>query len=102
VPLDFSLTPEQEGVRRLAHQFAVKEMRPRAAHYGEHEETPWEVMHKAHELGLDDDAAFPGEYGGGGVDFITELILTEELSWGDAGIAVSIQGTGLCPRSSGW
>jgi acyl-CoA dehydrogenase len=102
VPLDFSLTPEQEGVRRLAHQFAVKEMRPRAAHYDEHEETPWEVMHKAHELGLDASAAFPGEYGGGGVDFITELILTEELSWGDAGIAVSIQGTGLCPRSSGW
>ena len=96
MPLDFSLTPEQEEVRRLAHQFAVREMRPRAAHYDECEETPWEVMHKAHVLGLDASAAFSKEYGGGGADFITELILTEELSWGDAGIAVSIQGTGLC------
>ena len=63
MPLDFSLTTEQEEVRRLAHQFAVREVRPRAAHYDEHEETPWEVMHKAHELGLDAAAAFPGEYG---------------------------------------
>ena len=47
MPLDFSLTTEQEEVRRLAHQFAVREMRPRAAHYDEYEETPWEVMHKA-------------------------------------------------------
>ena len=96
MPLDFSLTTEQEEVRRLAHQFAVREMRPRAGHHDEHEETPWEVMHKAHELGLDASAVFPKEYGGGGVDFISELILTEELSWGDAGIAVSIQGSGLC------
>jgi alkylation response protein AidB-like acyl-CoA dehydrogenase len=96
VPLDFRLTPEQEEIRRLAHQFAVNEMRPRAAHYDEHEETPWEVMRKAHDLGIDASATFPGQYGGGGLDPITELILTEELSWGDAGIAVSIQGTGLC------
>lgn len=96
MPLDFSLTTQQEEVRRLAHQFAVREMRPRAAHHDEYEETPWEVMHKAHELGLDASAVLPKEYGGGGVDFITELILTEELSWGDAGIAVSIRGTGLC------
>jgi len=96
VPLDFSLTTEQEEIRRLAHEFAVNEMRPRAAHYDEHEETPWEVMRTAHELGLDASSAFPDQYGGGGLDVLGQLILTEELSWGDAGIAVSIQGTGLC------
>ncbi|MGP8161131.1 MAG: acyl-CoA dehydrogenase family protein [Candidatus Dormibacteria bacterium] len=96
MPLDFSLTTEQEEIRRLAHEFAANEMRPRAAHYDEYEETPWEVMRTAHQLGLDASSAFPDRYGGGGLDVLGQLILTEELSWGDAGIAVSIQGTGLC------
>jgi acyl-CoA dehydrogenase len=96
VPLDFSLTTEQEEIRRLAHEFAVNEMRPRAAHYDEHEETPWEVMRQAHQLGLDSVSAFPERYGGGGLDAVSQLIMTEELSWGDAGMAISIHGTGLC------
>ncbi|TMC47449.1 MAG: acyl-CoA dehydrogenase [Chloroflexi bacterium] len=95
MPLDFSLTTEQEEIRDLAHEFAEKEMRPQAAYFDEHEETPWEVMRKAHELGIGASAAFPVEYGGGGIDFITELILQEELSWGDAGMAVSIMASGL-------
>jgi alkylation response protein AidB-like acyl-CoA dehydrogenase len=93
--LDFTLTPEQEEIRRLAHEFAEREMRPRADYYDEHEETPWEVMRKAHELGIGPAAAFPEKYGGGGADIITELILQEELSWGDAGMAVSIMASGL-------
>jgi acyl-CoA dehydrogenase len=93
--LEFSLTREQEEIRELAHEFAEKEMRPVADHYDEHEETPWEVMRKAHELGIDPAAGFPEEYGGNGIDLITNLILQEELSWGDAGIAVAINATGL-------
>ena len=88
--LDFSLTEEQEEIRHLAHEFAEKEMRPKADYHDEHEETPWEVMRKAHALGIGAGAAFPAQYGGGGIDFITELILQEELAWGDAGMAVSI------------
>ncbi len=93
--LDFSLTTEQEEIRRLAHEFAVNEMRPVAPHYDETEETPWDVMQKAHDLGLDAASGFPEEYGGGGIDLISELILTEQLSWGDAGIGVSINASGL-------
>ncbi|TMC48015.1 MAG: acyl-CoA dehydrogenase [Chloroflexi bacterium] len=93
--LDFSLTPEQEEIRDLVHQFAEKEVRPNADHFDEHEETPWEVMRKAHELGIGANAGFPAQYGGGGVDFISELIIQEELSWGDAGTAVAIMGSGL-------
>ncbi len=93
--LDFTLTDEQEEIRRLAHEFAEKEMRPNADYFDEHEETPWEIMRKAHDLGIGASAAFPAEYGGGGVDFITELILQEEMSWGDAGMAVAIMASGL-------
>ena len=86
--LDFSLTREQEEIRDLAHEFAEKEMRPVAERYDENEETPWDVMRKAHALGLDATASFPEQYGGGGIDLVTNLIREEELSWGDAGIAV--------------
>ena len=47
--LDFSLTPEQEEIKNLAHEFAEKEMRPKADYFDENEETPWEVMKKAHD-----------------------------------------------------
>jgi alkylation response protein AidB-like acyl-CoA dehydrogenase len=92
---DFSLTQEQEEIRRLALEFAVNEMRPVAPEYDEKEETPWAVMQKAHDLGLDAASGFPEAYGGGGIDLMTSLILTEQLSWGDAGIAVSINASGL-------
>ncbi len=93
--LDFSLSREQEEIRDLAHEFAEKEMRPVAERYDETEETPWEVMRKAHALGLDATASLPEEYGGGGIDLLTNLVKEEELAWGDAGIAVSIGATGL-------
>ena len=93
--LDFSYTPEQEQIRALAHDFAVTEMRPHADYFDEREETPWEIMRKAHEIGLGPSSQFPEEYGGGGIDLITALILQEELSWGDAGMAVAIMASGL-------
>src|SRR5207302_3895248 len=93
--LEFSLTREQEEIRALAHDFAEKEMRPNADYFDEREETPWEIMRKAHALGLDTSATLPEEYGGGGIDLIGQLIVHEELAWGDAGIAVAINATGL-------
>ncbi len=92
---EFSYTQEQEEIRKLAHEFAVNEMRPVAADYDEKEETPWAVMQKAHDLGLDAASGFPEAYGGGGIDLMTSLILTEQMAWGDAGIAVSINASGL-------
>ena len=97
MPLDFSLTTEQEEIRRLAHEFAVNEMRPRAAHYDEHEETPWEVMRQAHQLGLNSVLRLSRAIRGRRCSTPSaQLIMTEELSWGDAGMAISIHGTGLC------
>src|SRR6266480_2454250 len=90
--LGFELSPEQEEIRKLAHQFA------------ETEEFPYDVVKKAHRLGLSPAAFLPEEYGGQGLDFLTELILNEELSWGCAGIAVCIHSMGLAIagiRSSG-
>ncbi|MGC1184504.1 MAG: acyl-CoA dehydrogenase family protein [Candidatus Dormiibacterota bacterium] len=93
--MDFSLSTEQEEIRELAHQFAEREIRPVAAEYDEREETPWPVIRKAQELGLGAAASLPAEYGGGGLDPLTRLLVLEELAWGDAGIAVSISASSL-------
>src|SRR5436189_5957939 len=104
MPLDFSLTAEQEAIQQLAHEFAEKEIRPVAPYHDETEEFPYEVVARAHRLGLSPAAFLPEEYGGQNLDFLTELMLNEELSWGCAGIAVCIQSMALAIagiRSSG-
>jgi len=95
MPLDFTLTPEQEEIKALAHEFAEREIRPVAPHYDETEEFPWPVLKKAHEVGLTPVAVMPEAYGGGGLDIIANMLIAEELHWGCAGIAVAITGTGL-------
>src|ERR1700674_3670398 len=95
MPLDFSLTQEQVAIKELAHEFAEKEIRPVAVHHDETEEFPYEVVKKAHRLGLTPAAFLPEEYGGQNLDFLTELIINEELHWGCAGIAVCIQSMAL-------
>jgi acyl-CoA dehydrogenase len=93
--IDFELTEEQRMMRDTAHKFAENEIRPVAAHYDEIGEMAWDVLKKAHEIGLT-SYYFPEEYGGGGVlSQVTNHIVIEELSWGCAGIATAIVGTGL-------
>src|SRR5580765_7605997 len=93
--IDFTLTDEQQAMRDLAHTFAEEEIRPVAAELDEREEFPWELVKKAGELGLT-NFAFPEEIGGLGItDELTNCIITEELSWGCAGVATVLGGTHL-------
>jgi butyryl-CoA dehydrogenase len=94
--VDFELTQEQKDLRDLVHEFARDVVRPAAPEYDESEETPWPIMQQAHALGLD-TYAYPEKYGGGGVsDLVTQMVVTEELTWGCAGIAISISASSLC------
>jgi alkylation response protein AidB-like acyl-CoA dehydrogenase len=93
--IDFTLTDEQQEMRDLAHTFAEEEIRPVAAELDEREEFPWELVNKAGELGLT-SFAFPEEIGGLGItDELTNCIITEELSWGCAGVATVLGATHL-------
>ena len=91
--VSFELTDDQREIRDWVHGFAEREMRPVAAHYDETEEFPWEVVRKAAEMGLYSAdflaQTFQDETG------ITPALVSEELTWGCAGIALAIQGTGL-------
>jgi len=94
--ISFELTEEQKDLQSTVHEFARDVVRPAAPEYDDKEETPWPIMEQAHALGLD-TYAYAEEYGGGGVtDMVTQMIVTEELSWGCAGIAVAINATSLC------
>src|SRR5258708_36475786 len=93
--LDFSLTSEQQEIRKLAHDFAEREIRPVAAHHDETEEFPYEVVKKAHRLGLTPAAFLPEEYGGQHLDSLTELSLNQEPHLSCAGSAVCIQAVAL-------
>ena len=80
-------------VRDWVHQFAAEVIRPAAAEWDEREETPWPVIQEAAKVGLyspDFFAQQAAEPTGLGM-----LTAFEEMFWGDAGIALSIMGTGL-------
>jgi acyl-CoA dehydrogenase len=87
--ISFALTDEQRELRRLAREFAEKEIRPKAAEYDEHQTHPEDIVAKAHEVGLM-NPHIPEEYGGLGLPGFDGMLIGEELSWGCAGIAVSI------------
>jgi acyl-CoA dehydrogenase len=87
--ISFELTDEQRELRRLAREFAEKEIRPKAAEYDEHQTHPADIVAKAHEVGLM-NPHIPEEYGGLGLPGFDGMLVGEELSWGCAGIAVSI------------
>jgi acyl-CoA dehydrogenase len=85
---DFGLSEEERMTQQLAHDFAEKEIRPRAAYYDETEELPLDIIRKANEIGL-----ARGIFGAGGG--LTSVLIAEELAWGCAGIALSIAASGL-------
>jgi acyl-CoA dehydrogenase len=92
--VSFALTDEQKALRELAREFAVNEIRPRAAEYDEHATHPADVIAKAHEVGLM-NVHVPEEYGGLGLGTFESVLIGEELSWGCAGMTVSIVVNGL-------
>ena len=90
--ISFEPTAEQRDLQRLAHEFAERELRPVAAEWDEREAYPPDLLAKAAQAGLT-AYAIPAEYGGGGVDAVTSALIAEELSWGCAGLASTLQAT---------
>lgn len=80
-------------VRDWVHRFAVEVIRPAAAEWDEREETPWPVIQEAAKVGLySSDLLAQQAVEPTGLGMLTVF---EEMFWGDAGIALSIMGTGL-------
>ena len=92
--VNFQLDEMQEMLRELAQEFAIEEIRPNAEHWDEQSIYPKEAIMKAHEMGLL-NLHIPEEYGGPGLGCIEEVIVNEELAWGDPGFATAAYATAL-------
>src|SRR6201985_2543546 len=92
--VSFALTEEQKELRRLARDFAAKEIRPLEAECDAEMRHPEELIAKAHALGLM-NLHVPEEYGGPGLGCFDGLLVGEELYWGCSGIGTSISANGL-------
>jgi alkylation response protein AidB-like acyl-CoA dehydrogenase len=87
------LDDNQTEIGKWVHGFAEEVVRPAAHEWDEREETPWPIIEEAARIGL---YSF---------DFIARCVgdptgqllplVSEEISWGDAGIALAIFGSTL-------
>src|SRR5205814_6019888 len=87
--VDFDLAPEQKEIQELAREFAQREIEPHAAEWDREHSFPRDVFAKLAELGLM-GVCVPEEYGGAGADFLSYILVLEELSRADAGVAVTV------------
>src|SRR6516165_7385708 len=92
--IDFTLTEEQRNLREMAHDFAVKEIRPVAWEYDRDGTWPEDVIQKAWEVGLM-NSHIPEEYGDAGAGYLDGCLIEEELSWGCSGIQTTLGCNGL-------
>jgi alkylation response protein AidB-like acyl-CoA dehydrogenase len=95
----FGLEPTSDvrEMRDWVHEFARDVVRPAAAEWDEREETPWPIIEQAAKTGLyslDFFAQQSLDPSGLGL-----VVAFEELFWGDAGIGLSLVGTGLAAAS---
>jgi acyl-CoA dehydrogenase len=92
---DFSLDLPEDviQIQKWVHDFAENVVRPVAHEWDEREEFPWPVVQEAAKVGLysfDFMANAVADPSG-----LTMPVALEELFWGDAGIGLSIFGSGL-------
>jgi acyl-CoA dehydrogenase len=85
----YELSDDLKMLRDLARDFTQKEVTPRAAHYDESGEWPWEIFHKARKIGLV-NLNVPEEYGGMGASVLEECVVGEEVAYGCSGIQTAL------------
>ncbi len=83
------LSHEQREIRDLARRFADEEIAPHAAGWDRGHTFPRTVFGALGELGLM-GACVPVEHGGAGADFLSYILVLEELSRADAGVGVTV------------
>ena len=83
------MTEERELMRNVAREFVEKEVLPVSLEMDMKEEYPLHLFRRAGELGLI-GVVYPEEFGGLGGDWVTKLLITEELSKGSPTLNIAI------------
>jgi alkylation response protein AidB-like acyl-CoA dehydrogenase len=87
--VDFKLSADQREIQALTRDFAHAEIEPHAAEWDREHRFPRNLYGKLAELGLM-GVCIPEEYGGAGADFLSYILVLEELSRADAGVGVTV------------
>ena len=87
--MNFQLTEEHKMIRQMARDFAEKELKPGVIDRDEKQYFPEELLRKMGEQGFLGMMVDP-EYGGGGMDTISYVLVMEELSKWDASASVIV------------
>ena len=87
--MDFSLTSDQELLRRSVREFAEAEIRPNVREWDEAQHFPQELLPKLAELGLM-GIQFSETYGGAAMSAVDYCICIEELARVDPSVALSV------------
>ncbi len=94
--MDFSLSDEQQQLRRTVREFAESEIAPHVMEWDEASQFPSALLPKLAELGLL-GVIFPEKYGGAGLGYIEYALAIEELSRVDGSVGIIVAAhTSLC------
>ena len=93
----FELNEEQRLIQKSVHEFAKRELAPKASYWDLHEEFPWEFVKKMAEMGLT-GLRLPAMYGGMGADLVTSGIALEEIARFDHNCAIILCGCNITGR----
>jgi len=102
----FHDNPSLQNIRQMLGAFAKQLMRPVAIKHDQEESMPWDLMKAAQGVGMSQTAVLDGRKKLTGTDDDADpkkprsfarlgVTVSEELSWGCAGIALALNGSGL-------
>ena len=91
---NFTLNDDEREIIELAEKFTREEIIPNAPHHDRTGEFPWEIVKKAHSLGLM-NLHVPKEYGGMEISATLGCVVAEKIAYGCSGILVAIEANGL-------
>lgn len=95
--MQFLLTEEQQMLKNMVSKFAEERIGPQASENERNHRFPKEIIEEAGELGLM-GIAYPMEYGGAGMDYVSYFLAIEEISrWcASTGVIISAHSSLCC------
>jgi len=87
--MEFGLNSEQQMIQNTVRRFAREEILPHSREWEKAQGFPRELLHTMGNLGFL-GVPVPEEYGGAGMDYISEAIVFEEVGYADSSVRTTL------------
>ncbi|MGH2544781.1 MAG: acyl-CoA dehydrogenase family protein [Ardenticatenaceae bacterium] len=87
--MNFALTDEQKATQSLARSFAREQILPHAREWDVEGKFPRELLNEMGGLGFL-GVPIPEQYGGAGLDYISEALVFEEIGYADSSVRTTL------------